>query len=195
MKYNEAQKALITLFLLFTMTTSSAVTRKVYRDLYHHISRLSQSEQVQLYQRTIKVNHIASDAGNESLSQHDMIIHELRTNFRRPLDPGETVDGRIKLAESKLSFWRMTTSNVKPRMSVTNSTSTDSDGRHKWIYKDGKRYEVGKNDDGLATVRDGTGRIISSFDGKNLDPQSVTTHRKLLRRAGFVNNLHAKGIF
>mmetsp|Transcript_9120 Transcript_9120/g.13219 ORF Transcript_9120/g.13219 Transcript_9120/m.13219 type:complete len:140 (+) Transcript_9120:107-526(+) len=36
---------------------------------------------------------------------------------------------------------------------------------------------------------------VSNWDGKNLDPCSVKRHNYSLNRMGFVNNLHAKGIF
>ena len=72
-----------------------------------------------------------------------------------------------------MSFLRMIT--PKERASRTAGT---------WVYKDGERLEHAGG-----TLRDSNG------DGKNLDPDSVKRHKHQLKRAGFVNNAHAKGYF
>ena len=115
-----------------------------------------------------------------------MRLTELRNGFRKPLSPDETIGERMKLGHSKLSFLRITT-RVKPRKE---SNEQEQSIEKKWVYKDGQKFESING-----TIRDPKGRVLSSFDGKNLDPESVTRHRKLLKRAGFVNNQHAKGIF
>jgi hypothetical protein len=94
----------------------------------------------------------------------------------------------LKQAEDRLSFLRI--SSVKPRRKVGLAAAAAS-ASGKWVYKDGQRLE----DVGGGTLRDDTGRVISSYNGANLDPDSVSRHRKNLKRAGFVNNLHAKGFF
>lgn len=106
---------------------------------------------------------------------------ELRTRFRLPLAANETVHDRIRKATDRAAFLRITTVKTQPR---------GESGR--WIYKDGQRLE---SDGATGTLRDAQGRVVSNWDGKNLDPESVTRHRKQLHRAGFVNNNHAKGIF
>jgi hypothetical protein len=108
---------------------------------------------------------------------------EVRSSFKRPLGYGETVQSRLKAAEDRLSFLRI--SSVKPFRKARGSNASG-----KWIYKDGQRLE---NVSG--TIRDAMGRVVSSYDGANLDPESVSRHQKSLKRAGFVNNLHAKGFF
>ena len=120
--------------------------------------------------------HIARQMPVKDRPKH---LNELRTQFRRPLAKEETLEKRLKKAHDRASFLRITTAKTKPRGET---------GR--WIYKDGQRltYEKG-------TLRDGSGRVVSNWDGKNLDPDSVKRHRYQLNRAGFVNNLHAKGIF
>jgi len=45
------------------------------------------------------------------------------------------------------------------------------------------------------TLRGPDGRVISNWNGKNMDPCSVNIHKGQLKRMGFQNNLHAKGIF
>ena len=61
-----------------------------------------------------------------------------------------------------------------------------------------KTYVYNKGGEGASEV--GEGKIVerarvSNFDGKNLDPCQVKRHYHGLKRCGFVNNLHAKGIF
>ena len=42
---------------------------------------------------------------------------------------------------------------------------------------------------------DKKGRVVTNWHGKNLDPESVSRHKHTLKRAGFMNNRHAKGVF
>ena len=106
----------------------------------------------------------------------------LQADFRQPLQPNTvaTAEQRLDKAEQKLSFLRMTSVKAGP---------SGQSGR--WIYKDGEKLQS----DDKGTVRDAKGKVVSNWDGKNLDPDSVRTHKKLLNRAGFVNNAHAKGVF
>ncbi|GKY96163.1 hypothetical protein MPSEU_000576300 [Mayamaea pseudoterrestris] len=110
-------------------------------------------------------------------------LTELRTKFRTPVTTDDTLEDRLKQAESRLAFLRMTSGRRRKVNSSSNNTG-------KWIYKDGERLE---NVNG--TLRDGQGRVVSNWSGSNLDPESMTTHRKQLNRMGFKNNAHAKGFF
>jgi hypothetical protein len=103
---------------------------------------------------------------------------ELRTSFRAPSALGESAECRIARADKRLAFLRMITPKAR---------SSGEGGR--WVYKDGKRVEGG------ATARDSNGKVISNWDGKNLDPDNVKRHNHHLKRLGFRNNAHAKGIF
>lgn len=106
-------------------------------------------------------------------------LSQLRSEFRKPLALNEELKDRLQHAESRLSFIRMTT--VK-------NNSTGKTG--KWIYRNGEKLEAVNG-----TLRDSSGRVVSNWSGNNLDPESVTTHRKQLRRMGFKGNAHAKGFF
>lgn len=106
---------------------------------------------------------------------------ELGTSFRQPIAEGETLETRLQAADSRKSFLRM----ITPK-----DRSTSSKGGGTWIYKDGERLERT-----AGTLRDSNGRVVSNWDGKNLDPDSVKRHNQQLRRAGFLNNAHAKGFF
>ena len=121
--------------------------------------------------------HIARHQAQQSKSSKP--LSELRSSFRRPIAEGESFEKRLAEAESRLSFLRMSTPKLKPR--------GDSGV---WVYQNGKRVSGAEG----TSRGDGKG-VVSNWDGKNLDPQSVQTHRKQLRRAGFVNNAHAKGFF
>mmetsp|Transcript_8465 Transcript_8465/g.22906 ORF Transcript_8465/g.22906 Transcript_8465/m.22906 type:complete len:141 (-) Transcript_8465:154-576(-) len=114
---------------------------------------------------------------NESHQRQGM--QELRSKFRKPLQDGETIDLRLQEATDRASYLRIMT--PKDR-------KTSSGGR--WIYKDGKRLEASGG-----KVRDAKGKVISNWDGKNLDPDHVKQHNYQLKRAGFRNNAHAKGFF
>lgn len=106
-------------------------------------------------------------------------LDELRTAFRKPLKDGESLEARLQAADDRMSFLRI----ITPK-----ETTSNQGGR--WVYKDGQRLE-GQT----ATSRDSSGKVHTNWDGKNLDPCSVKRHNQQLKRAGFVNNSHAKGIF
>lgn len=121
--------------------------------------------------------------------QRPALHGELRTKFRQPLAADETVQDRLRKATDRAAFLRITTVKTKPRATTTTTQSGNSGGR--WIYKDGKALQS----DATGTLRDNKGRVVSNWDGKNMDPCSVKRHRQQLNRAGFVNNSHAKGVF
>ena len=104
---------------------------------------------------------------------------ELRHAFRKPLEQDQSLEGRLQSADDRLAFLRMITPKERP-----------SNQSGKWVYKNGERLE---NHNG--TLRDSNGRVVSNWDGSNLDPDSVKRHNHQLKRLGFVNNAHAKGFF
>jgi len=113
-------------------------------------------------------------------SQKESSQSRLRTQFTAPLGTNETLQNRLQKAGEQIAFLRI----ISPK----NSHPTgESSGR--WIYRDGERIE-----DGEATTLDGS-RVVSGYNGYNFDPCMVKRHNTSLKRAGFVNNLHAKGIF
>jgi hypothetical protein len=148
---------------------SNTSIRKAYRELAHIIRQFP-------------------DAAKRASS-----MQELRSQFKAPLKQGGGSDAeeeaelqaRLKQALDRAAFLKITTVKSKPRQGDA--------GR--WLYKNGQRLNV--NDaEAQPSLRQGHhSRVVSNWDGKNLDPQSVSTHRKQLHRSGFVNNLHAKGLF
>jgi hypothetical protein len=124
-------------------------------------------------------------------SRHASSMQELRSKFRAPLEGKENeeelLQARLKQAFDRVAFLRIITVKSKPREGDA--------GR--WVYKNGQRLNINDaagDDAATVTLRQGH-RVVSNWDGKNLDPESVSHHRKNLHRAGFVNNLHAKGLF
>mmetsp|Transcript_35257 Transcript_35257/g.40224 ORF Transcript_35257/g.40224 Transcript_35257/m.40224 type:complete len:143 (+) Transcript_35257:75-503(+) len=114
-------------------------------------------------------------------SQKESFRSRCRNEFVAPLEHHDTIEDRLKKAGEQVAFLRM----ISPKSG--HSTGENNSGR--WIYRDGKRIK-----DGEATTLDGS-RVINGFTGYNFDPCQVKRHSSGLKRAGFVNNLHAKGIF
>mmetsp|Transcript_12516 Transcript_12516/g.34745 ORF Transcript_12516/g.34745 Transcript_12516/m.34745 type:complete len:144 (+) Transcript_12516:17-448(+) len=115
-------------------------------------------------------------------TQRTKSLAELRTTFREQ-ESKLSIEERLKKAEDRVSFLRITAPQTKRRRH-------HGDGGGTWVYKDGKKLE-NKN----GTLRDDKGRVHTNWDGKNLDPCSVKRHNVSLRRGGWANNAHAKGIF
>ena len=91
-----------------------------------------------------------------------------------------TIDELIEEAGKKIAFLRI----------VTPKDSTNQSGVTRWVYKSSGE----KDAEGKATARK-TGQVVSNFTGNNFDPCNVKRHNQQLKRMGFVNNLHAKGLF
>jgi len=102
------------------------------------------------------------------------------------IQDSERINECIKEAGEKIAYLRI----VTPKSRKTESKN----GKKRFIYTKEGVVEVDEETGG-GTRRDASGRVVSNWDGKNLDPCSVKTHNSQLKRMGFVNNLHAKGIF
>jgi hypothetical protein len=115
-------------------------------------------------------------------------LKELREGYRKNVAaPQDKIQDLINEAGKKIAYLRI----ITPKREWTGSAAEDrsDDGTTRWVYSSG-----GKSADGKGTVRR-TGQVHSNWDGTNLDPCSVKRHNQQLKRAGFVNNLHAKGLF
>ncbi|KAL3769801.1 hypothetical protein ACHAWU_010309 [Discostella pseudostelligera] len=112
--------------------------------------------------------------------------NQLREGFRRHADETspEKIAQLIHEAGEKIAFLRIVTPKPMPGKNNTQSGIT------RWVYRSSGEKDAG----GHGTKRK-TGMVVSNFDGNNLDPCSVTRHNHQLKRMGFVNNLHAKGLF
>mmetsp|Transcript_5073 Transcript_5073/g.12844 ORF Transcript_5073/g.12844 Transcript_5073/m.12844 type:complete len:198 (-) Transcript_5073:169-762(-) len=193
-------------------TTTQALVRQKYRSLGRMVRKLPEENPYSRSSRSC--NQLTADKGWE----------QLRGGFRKPVSPSETLERRLKNADDKIAFLKMitpkesTVTSVKPMPSTaskktqeeagsTTPSSSSSSGQAfgfsgsgsgtgggggggRWIYRNGERLEVSEG-----TVRDSKGRVVSNWDGKNLDPEQVKRHNHHLKRLGFRNNGHAKGIF
>ena len=116
-------------------------------------------------------------------------LKELREGYRKNIAAKEDqIPDLINEAGKKIAYLRI----ITPKREWTGSAAVEEkseDGTTRWVYS-----SDGKSADGKGTVRR-TGQVHSNWDGKNLDPCSVKRHNQQLKRAGFVNNLHAKGLF
>lgn len=90
-------------------------------------------------------------------------------------------------ALSRIGFLKMMTPTSQHRLETSEGQARAKSTR--LILRDGKWVEVPTG--GLKPDR----ASHTNWDGKNLDPDSVSRHRYLLSRAGFQDNAHAKGIF
>ena len=117
-------------------------------------------------------------------SKRRSALAELREGYRKNAAvPENEVKLFIEEAGKKIAYLRI----ITPKREWT-SGATSEDGTTRWVYS-----SSGKDEDGKGTVRK-TSQVVSNWDGKNLDPCSVKRHNQQLKRAGFVNNLHAKGL-
>eukprot|EP00568_Trieres_chinensis_P001499 CAMPEP_0183295354 /NCGR_PEP_ID=MMETSP0160_2-20130417/3340_1 /TAXON_ID=2839 ORGANISM="Odontella Sinensis, Strain Grunow 1884" /NCGR_SAMPLE_ID=MMETSP0160_2 /ASSEMBLY_ACC=CAM_ASM_000250 /LENGTH=156 /DNA_ID=CAMNT_0025456823 /DNA_START=55 /DNA_END=525 /DNA_ORIENTATION=- len=117
-------------------------------------------------------------------------LKELRGKYRENAGASpDAVDALIEKADKRLAFLRMST--PKNEWAARGlSIGGNQAGETRWVYG-----SDGKEDGSEGTPRKGSGRVVSNWDGKNLDPCSVKRHYHGLKRLGFKNNLHAKGIF
>jgi hypothetical protein len=100
----------------------------------------------------------------------------------------EEIRSCLKQAGEKIAYLRI----VTPKKSSLSSSSSSANMR--WIYTKDGPIQVDGFSEMKGTLRDGR-RVVSNWDGNNLDPCSVKIHNAQLKRMGYVNNLHAKGLF
>jgi hypothetical protein len=114
-------------------------------------------------------------------TQQPGALQQLREGYRKNVQETnpDAIDRLIEEAGKKIAFLRI----------VTPKETTNQSGVTRWVYRAGEKDANGK-----ATARK-SGQVVSNFTGSNLDPCNVKRHNQQLKRMGFVNNLHAKGLF
>ena len=126
---------------------------------------------------------------------------QLREGYRKNADERspEKIANLIKQAGEKIAYlrivtpknmWRSNASNSLENSASSSSSTTNQAGVTRWVY----RSSGEKDADGQARMRK-TRQVVSNYNGSNLDPCSVKRHHGHLKKLGFVNNLHAKGMF
>lgn len=110
---------------------------------------------------------------------------QLRDDFRKHANAdAERIPSLIEVAEKKIAFLRIVTPKDRNRDGAQKGTAN-------YVYRSETPGEYDEN----GRPRIETKARVSNWDGKNMDPCSVKHHFGNLRRAGFRNNEHAKGIF
>ena len=101
-------------------------------------------------------------------------LQQIRNEFKKnayEVDE-DAVSEHLKKANSTLSFMKI----------ITPKRSKEQSGSTKIIF--------GKDQSGVVTKK-----AVTNWHGGNMDPDSVSRHYNGLKRAGFYNNSHAKGLF
>jgi hypothetical protein len=173
-----------------TSEVTSAMIRSLYRD-FMHIIKIQEKQPIAMTTSTL-------------VNPKDK-VQKIRDEFRKPIlnetsgtsNSSDTIKSRYQSGLNRFSFLRMNTAFYKPRSHYNASIANPGSdtGTERYIYKNGQRYPLNSVQEDATLRNDKRGYVVSPYDGKNLDPQSVTRHRKNLRRAGFLNNAHAKGFF
>ena len=128
---------------------------------------------------------------------------QLRDGYRTNMNETspEKISSLIGEAGKKIAFlrivtpkdmWRNTSNALEgsAKESTSSSSTTTQSGVTRWVYR-----STGEKDaDGKATKRTAS-QVVSNFTGSNHDPCNIKRHNQHLKKLGFVNNLHAKGLF
>ena len=127
----------------------------------------------------------------EDLNKRAASVAEVRDSYHTNLSASpDSAEQLVDSAVKRIAFLRMSTPKADwLDRGLSSRTGEGQNGEMRWVYRSDGKEEGGK---GTAIK---TRQVISNWDGKNLDPCSVKTHSKQLKRARFVNNAHAKGIF
>ncbi|CAN0116843.1 unnamed protein product [Discosporangium mesarthrocarpum] len=105
-------------------------------------------------------------------------IRSIREGFRANTAESdmEKVTTLISEAESRLGFLKIS----MPRSKVGSS------GKMNIVFRDGKEIEGGRGERASRAAH-------TNWDGKNMDPDSVSRHQRSLSRAGFRDHSHVIG--
>ena len=118
-----------------------------------------------MYRRMLK------SACGMSGKQRETSLKMIREEFRKNADEqdSEAIRKMLEKASSSLSYIKI----------VTPKSGQEQTGKSHFAYGDAKRPS----------------RAHTNWTGSNMDPDSVSRHYHGLKRAGFANNAHAKGVF
>lgn len=119
--------------------------------------------------------------------QQPAALSQLRNGFRKNANvkQANVVSDLLMEAEKKASFLRI----ITPMKQTT--ANNKYGGITTYVYK--KNGEIVEENSRGRNRK--SGNVHTNWDGRNMDPCAVKRHNAGLRRAGFVNNTHAKGIF
>uniref|UniRef100_A0A7S2HLR1 Uncharacterized protein n=1 Tax=Helicotheca tamesis TaxID=374047 RepID=A0A7S2HLR1_9STRA len=119
--------------------------------------------------------------------QQPSSLQQLRQTYKANATvPPSQIQPLLEEAGKKIAYLRIITPKDKWR-----GDSKSQSAETRWVYN-GKGEKI---QDGVGTPSHQKGKVHSNWSGGNMDPCSVKRHKQQLSRAGFVNNLHAKGLF
>ena len=124
-----------------------------------------------MYRNLIRLAKNVSPKVN-SLKTLKMIRDAFRRTENSNLSTNE-IENLLTKAQSNVSYLKMITPRTK-------------------LHSDAGEYKI-INNCTTNNNNNSKSRVHSNWTGSNLDPDSVTRHNALLKRAGFMNNSHAKG--
>ncbi len=118
------------------------------------------------------------------------ILAQIRTEFRSNSSEtsAEKIGEMLKKAQSSLGYIKV----ISPR------TRSGQSGTTKIVFGNNSSNGNGDGSDGGSSSdlnKPLKNKPISNWTGSNIDPDSLARHNANLRRAGFRDNAHAKGIF
>lgn len=125
-----------------------------------------------MYRRLLRMSQNLPSKDKEN------IIKQIKVEFRKSSDISDPnhIKQLLEKANSTLGYIKM----ITPR-TVSNQTGTF------------RKVYANDSTDNLQTKS--AKKAMSNWHGTNIDPDSSARHYKSLKRAGFINNDHAKGIF
>jgi hypothetical protein len=114
-------------------------------------------------------------AGRLPVDKKSAALQQIRTAFRQNAQEMnvEKINELLLKAQSSISYLKM----------VTPKSTLNQGGVTRIVFGEGK------DNNGIPT------KAVTNWTGKNLDPDSVKRHYQSLKRAGFRDNRHAKGVF
>jgi len=132
-------------------------------------------------------------------TQKAQFLSQTQSSFRahKTETDGVKIQALLQMAGEKIAYLRIITPiDVKRRRGRSSLEEQQATPSKRYIYtKDGVEEIGASTETSPGTPNRSTGRVVSNWDGKNLDPCAVKRHAQSLDRAGFKNNLHAKGLF
>lgn len=110
-----------------------------------------------------------------STQNKEATILKIKEEFRSRRNEvnSEAVQEMLKKAESSLSYLKMITPKIR---------TSQQQGYTRIVFGDGDNAKI-------------PDKAVTNWNGKNMDPDSVKRHYRGLKRSGFKNNSHAKGLF
>lgn len=142
-----------------------------------YTSTLTSSE-IQQNVKRMYLRLLRSTKTISNIKQRIETQNQIKESFRqnKSIDNKQVIDDMLLKAQSSLSYIKIISTKVK---------SESPNGITRIVFNNKEMNENQTNER----------KPISNWTGTNMDPDAVSRHYHGLKRAGFQNNSHAKGIF